>query len=46
MYLAYTGIFRFLDINIDGHIDLSEIVRGMAMLCRASTEDRIRCKAV
>ena len=29
-----SGIFSYLDINKDGHIDLSEMVRGVAIFCR------------
>ena len=33
-----------LDINLDGHIDLSELVRGVAMMCRHPVKDRVKCK--
>ena len=35
-------MFIFLDVNKDGHIDLSEIVRGVALFCRKVLEDRLK----
>ena len=35
-------MFIFLDVNKDGHIDLSEIVRGVALFCRKTLEDRLK----
>ena len=38
----FLDLFKFLDINNDSHIDLSEMVRGVSLFCRRSLEDRIR----
>lgn len=42
IFLYFLDLFKFLDINNDSHIDLSEMVRGVSLFCRRSLEDRIR----
>ena len=34
------------DNNCDGHIDLEEMVRGVAMCCRRTEKERHECKCV
>ena len=34
-----TDLFRVMDLNMDGHIDLTELIQMVALTCRGSNED-------
>ena len=40
----FVGLFELFDVNCDGHIDLSEMIRGVALCCRRNTDDKIKRK--
>ena len=37
-----SALFKYLDMNVDDHIDLSEMVRGVALFCRKPFAERIQ----
>lgn len=39
-----TDLFRVMDLNMDGHIDLTELIQMVALTCRGSNEDPHKCK--
>ena len=41
---VFVGLFELFDVNCDGHIDLSEMIRGVAMCCRRHTDEKIKCE--
>ena len=43
-YDLFTGLFELFDVNCDGHIDLTEMVKGVALCCRRHIDDRIKCE--
>ena len=46
VFFICSGIFRFLDINFDKFIDLSEMVRGMSLFCRQPLLERVKCECI
>jgi Ca2+-binding EF-hand superfamily protein len=40
--LSSDKIFELLDINKDNKVDFKEFISGFALLCKGSTEDKIR----
>ncbi len=43
---ACVDLFRVMDLNLDGHIDLTELIEVVALVCRGSGDDPHKCECV
>ncbi len=44
--IACIDLFRVMDLNLDGHIDLTELIEMVALVCRGSGDDPHKCECV